>query len=197
MSVAFALLVISCKNETPIDNFLAQTSQIYRNLIKNAKVEEITAEEYNSISDQEISFDIGGKGVIHQKTIERSAGLNIVFQMVESHDKKRYIKITGSSDDDLQNKLAKISMIGLKCYDYSTKKMDEVCKQQGIDAILQEYSSDLCTFLKKEIQKEQQNLLLAIAQKNNGFINDTIESVILTSQSKLLDLNKQYNTSCN
>lgn len=143
LSILCAVLAaaFSCKNseqstQSDLDIFILQIDKIYKNLVKDAKVEDISEEIYNKINAQEYKLSAGVTGSIKQKVVQGNLGVDIVYQRIETNNKKYYRTVSGVTDNDLQKKLAEIALVGLKCYDFSKKAMDEDCKRQSIEEIL-------------------------------------------------------------
>lgn len=147
MFIVFSISLFCCENnqqnsQSDLDVFISQTDKIYKNLVKDAKVEDISEEAYNNINTQELKFSAGANGNIKQKVLQGNLGINIIYQKIENNNKKYFRKVSGSTDNELQKKIAEITLVGLKCYDFSKKLMDEVCKRDGIDAIIKASKSE-------------------------------------------------------
>lgn len=135
------ITIFSCTNkeqpsQSDLDIFILQIDKIYKNLVKDAKVEDISEETYNDINVQEYKFSAGVNGSIKQKVVQGDLGVNVIYQRIETNNKKYYRTVSGVTDNNLQKKLAEIALVGLKCYDFNKKSMNEDCKRKSIEEII-------------------------------------------------------------
>lgn len=132
----------SCKEvpiQSDLDSFISQMDNIYKSLVQDAIVESIDSVEYTNVNLKEVDFSAGGNVNMKQKVVNGKLGVNIFYQKIEAQKKTQFRKITGKTDSLLQKKMSDIALIGLKCYDYNKKQMDEKCKKDGIDQIIKNY----------------------------------------------------------
>lgn len=149
----FTFTISSCATEpSPLDIYISQTDKIYKNLVKDAKVEDSSEEEYLNAKSQQDSLAANANGNITQKVIDANLGLKIIYQKIETNGKKQFRKVTGTTDNDLQKRIALITIVGLKCYNYSKKLMDEECKNSEIDKILKDKSNLNSEELKAKVE---------------------------------------------
>lgn len=156
------LICLSCESEENVlSKFNKHIDDMYKNLVKDAEVEEISVEEYQKVNGKEVELNIDvGKSIIQK--IGGSG--NVIYEKREIGGSIVYRKVSGGkTDDEFRKKLQQVSLVLLTCYNVNKNEMDEKCKQEKMLPILGDNNSS-------DISEVEQNTVVSIDTVNTPFV---------------------------